>query len=229
MITPDEIIRTKRRSIALIIERDGRLIVRAPKRVSSEIIEKLIAQKEKWIRTKQKSAKETHAAVKPKTYAAGEEFLYLGTTYPLEIVDNHKPSLVLNGTFQLSRSALPKAPQVFERWYRQQALKVFSERVEWYAKQHGYSYAKIRITSAQTRWGSCSSRGTLSFTWRLIMAPIAIIDYLVVHELVHLKVKNHSKTYWAVVRAIMPDYQDRVNWVKKNGHLLSLEQGSRDL
>lgn len=223
MITPDEIIRTKRRSIALIVERDGRLIVRAPRRAGSEAIEKLIAQKEKWIRSKQALAKETHAAFKPREYVNGEGFWCLGKIHPLEIVDHLKPSLTLNGTFQLSCSALARAPLVFERWYRQQALRVFSERVEWYAKQHGYSYAKIRITSAQTRWGSCSSRGTLSFTWRLIMAPLPVIDYLAVHELVHLKVKNHSKEYWSAVELIMPDYQNRITWLKKNGHLLSLK------
>ena len=223
MITPDKITRTKRRTIALIVERDGRLIVRAPRRASSEDIEKLIAQKEKWIRSKQELAKETYAAFKPREYVNGEEFLFLGKKHTLEIVERSKPSLTLDETFRLSRSALPKAPQVFERWYRQQALKVFSERVEWYAKQHGYSYAKIRISSAQTRWGSCSSRGTLSFTWRLVMAPVEVIDYLAVHELVHLKVKNHSKGYWSVVRSIMPDYQDRSNWLKQNGHLLSLK------
>jgi predicted metal-dependent hydrolase len=223
MIVPDEIIRTKRRTIALIIERDGRLIVRAPRRASSESIEKLITQKEKWVRSKQELAKEISAAFKPREYVNGEEFLYLGKKHPLEIVERPKPSLTLDGNFQLSRSALTKASLVFEHWYRQQALNVFSERVEWYAKQHGYSYKKIRITSAQTRWGSCSSRGTLSFTWRLIMAPLEVIDYLAVHELVHLKIKNHSKAYWAEVKALMPDHQDRSNWLKKNGYLLSLK------
>lgn len=131
----------------------------------------------------------------------------------------------MNGNFQLARIALDKAPIVFERWYREQAHKVISERVQWYAAKHGYSWKQIKITSARRRWGSCSAGGRLgrlSFAWRLVMAPMPVIDYVLVHELVHLQVKNHSKKFWGRVGVIMPDYKQKIEWLEKNGHLLNL-------
>ena len=117
----------------------------------------------------------------------------------------------------MAQSAQGQAAQLFEQWYRQQARTVFTERVELYAQKYGFEYAKIRISSARTRWGSCSSKGTLSFTWRLVMAPLEIVDYVVVHELSHLREHNHSKAFWAQVAAILPDYKSRRKWLKVNG------------
>lgn len=222
MVKPDEIIRTKRKSLALIVERDGRLIVRAPLRAREETISAFIQRKEKWILKKREQVKSFYPPFVPKEYVNGEGFWYLGNIHKLQIVEAAKPSLYLNGNFQLAQSALHKAPLVFERWYRKQAQQVIAERVQWYAEKHGYSYKQIKITSARTRWGSCSQRGTLSFSWRLVMAPVPVIDYVVVHELVHLQVKSHSKEYWSRVRLIMPDYQNKIEWLEQNGHLLRL-------
>lgn len=222
MIKPDEIIRTKRKTIALIVERDGRLIVRAPLRAREETINGFIKRKEKWILKKQEQVKTFYPPFVPKEYVNGEGFWYLGNIHKLQLVDAMKPSLYLNGNFQLAHSTLHKAPLVFERWYRKQAQQVIAERVQWYAEKHGYSYKQVKITSARTRWGSCNARGTLSFSWWLVMAPVPVIDYVVLHELVHLKMKNHSKEYWSRVKLIMPDYQNKIDWLEQNGHLLRL-------
>jgi len=218
----DQIIRTKRKSIALIVEPNGRLVVRAPMRISDADIKHLVKQKERWIREKQKRVKDKSTQSKPKVYMDGEEFLYLGKSYNLKIVADLNPALVLSRKFYLSRRALPKAESVFTEWYREQARAVISERVELYAARHGFTYRKIRITSARTRWGSCSSMGNLNFTWRLVMAPPEVIDYVVVHELAHLRVNNHSKEFWKQVERIMPDYKQRLKWLKENGQKLTL-------
>ncbi len=222
MVSPDQIIRTKRKTIALIVERDGRLVVRAPLRAREEVIHRFIQRKEKWIFRKREYVKSYYPPFVQKEYVNGEGFWYLGNIYELQLVEASKPPLYLNGGFQLARTAVSKAPLVFEHWYREQAQQVIAERVKWYAKKHGYSYKQIKITSARTRWGSCSARGTLSFSWRLVMAPVPVIDYVVVHELVHLKTKNHSKEYWSRVKLIVPDYQNRIDWLEQNGHLLRL-------
>jgi hypothetical protein len=99
---------------------------------------------------------------------------------------------------------------------------VFTERVEWYAEEYGFEVKKIRISSARTRWGSYSQTGTLSLTWRLVMAPLDVIDYVVVHELCHLREMNHSKAFWEQVEAILPDYKQRRKWLKDNEKLLVL-------
>jgi predicted metal-dependent hydrolase len=218
----DQIIRTKRKSIALIIKPDGRLVVRAPIRISNADIKHLVKQKERWIREKQKQVKDKTTQSKPKIYMDGEEFLYLGKSYNLKIVADLNPALVLSRKFYLSRRALPKAESVFTEWYREQARAVITERVKLYAARHGFKYRKIRITSARTRWGSCSSMGNLNFTWRLVMAPPEVVDYVVVHELAHLRVNNHSKEFWKQVERIMPDYKQRLKWLKENGQKLTL-------
>jgi len=108
----------------------------------------------------------------------------------------------------------------FERWYRKEAARILKKRVEQYASQYGFQYKKVGVTSARTRWGSCSASGALNFSWRLIMAPLDVVDYVIVHELVHTQVHNHSKQFWKRVGTIMPDYEERRKWLRRNGHAL---------
>jgi predicted metal-dependent hydrolase len=103
------------------------------------------------------------------------------------------------------------------------AYEIISQRVRGYAQKRGFKYNKINITNAQKRWGSCSRQGNLCFTWRLILAPLPIVDSVVVHELTHLEVKNHSKAFWNKVRSLDPKYKEHKNWLKNNGYLLRLE------
>ncbi len=223
--TPDldfQIIRSKRKTIALVIQPDGSLVVRAPLRAAQSAIETLVAQKADWIHKKQAQVKAASQIVR-KRFVSGEDFLYLGKPYVLEVAAKSSRPLTLEGKFILDKKAHPKARQVFTQWYKEQARRIFSERVNWYAHRHGFAYQSIRISSARTRWGSCSPRGTLSFTWRLVMAPLPVIDYVVVHELVHTLERNHQKGFWEKVKAILPDYQQRRAWLKKNGGLLRFD------
>jgi hypothetical protein len=133
-------------------------------------------------------------------------------------VPPQRPALTFDGRgFRLSRNAQARAQAAFVRWYKARALEVLTERVEALAAQHGFRYERIRISSARTRWGSCSSRGTLSFTYRLVMAPLEVVDYVVVHELVHTRIRNHSKVFWRAVGEIIPDYKRHVTWLRRNG------------
>ena len=146
----------------------------------------------------------------------------MGAQIPLRVVEKQRAALILKDEFLLANQARDRAPEIFEAWYKAHALKVIGERVQLLAANHGFKFEKLRITSARTRWGSCSSRGTLSFTWRLVMAPLEAVDYVVIHELTHLKIKNHSPVFWAEVARLMPTYKLGHEWLKKNGHLLTL-------
>jgi predicted metal-dependent hydrolase len=151
----------------------------------------------------------------------GEEFDYLGNAYPLEIVTDQRKSLMLaDGKFKLAASAQAKAAIVFERWYKEQARQVLNERVDFHACQHGFRYSSVGITSARTRWGSCSAAGALNFSWRLIQAPMEAVDYVVIHELVHTLIHNHSRRFWTKLEQIMPDYRERRKWLRSNGQRL---------
>ena len=104
--------------------------------------------------------------------------------------------------------------------YKKQAREYIVPKVDEYALKFWFTYNKIRITSATTRWGSCSSKKNLNFSYRLILAPKTAVDYVIVHELCHLRQMNHSKKFWAEVEAIMPEYKEHENWLKKNGYKL---------
>jgi hypothetical protein len=218
----DQIIRTKRRTYALIVKRDGSLVVRAPKHATQEQIQTLVSQKERWIISKQELVKSIYPAVSPKEFVDGEGFLYLGKSYPLAIVEDQDEPLKLTDRFYLDRSALVNASAIFRNWYQAQAYELISKRVAWYAAKHGFAYQQVKIMDARTRWGSCGSKGRLNFAWRLVMAPLRVIDYVVIHELVHLHEKNHSKSFWGKVKTIMPDCSQQVAWLKRFGHTLTL-------
>jgi predicted metal-dependent hydrolase len=217
----NKLTRSKRRTIALIIERDGTLTVRAPMRASHAMIEEFIQQKADWIiRTRGKL--QALEKIPAKRYFEGETFLFLGSFFDLKLVGLQRPSLQFDNGFTLSHSAQTKGEQCFTRWYKERAYEIISKRVQEYARQYSFAPKQVKITSAKTRWGSCSPNGTLNFTWRLVMAPLDVIDYVVVHELAHLRVKNHSSKFWKVVEAIDPDYKKKRMWLRENGEKLNL-------
>jgi predicted metal-dependent hydrolase len=220
-IEVNEIVRSKRKTLAVIVQPDGSLVVRAPLRAPERSIWEFIEIHADWIEKKKAEALAALPAT-PRQYVPGELFMYLGNAYPLEIVKGQKTPLILEERFKLAEACQSKAKLVFERWYRAQAREILNERVDLYAHQHGFQYKKIGITSARTRWGSCSSNGSLNFSWRLIMAPIEAVDYVVVHELAHTVFHNHSRRFWKKLETIMPDHKERRKWLRKNGPGLML-------
>jgi predicted metal-dependent hydrolase len=213
------LIRSRRKTVALIVQGDGSLVVRAPLRLARKAIDQFVASKAEWIEKHRQAVKVRPAAAPGHAYTAGEQFWFLGQRCPLEIVTAAKAPLLefKDGKFRLAARAVPRAAQVFEAWYRQQARDVLAERVALRAAFHMLTVSGVRISSARTRWGSCSSRGSLSFTWRLVLAPLEVVDYVVVHELAHLRVHNHSPAFWKEVGTMMPDYAARKRWKKIMG------------
>lgn len=221
MLPAYKIIRSRRKTITFIIQPNGELEVRAPHKVSDQEIMRLVRKKAEWIKTKQFEAQKNFALYLPKSFVDGEKFWYLGKKYPLKIVPSLDPTLVLSRKFYLSQEVLPQAKNIFTEWYRENTRREATRRVEELTKRHGLTYRRIRITSARTRWGSCSSNGNFNFPWRLVMAPPKVIDYVVAHEVAHLEIKNHSKSFWSLVGRLMPDYQIYKSWLKDNGQQLN--------
>ena len=220
MVEIHRLVRSKRKTLALIVETDGTLTVRAPLRMKEADIQRFLTEKQDWIKRKQSQV--SKVALPSRQYMDGETFLYLGKEIPLRIVPDRKPALVMDTVFKLTKSAQPQAESVFIAWYKAQARSILPERVSHFSRNYSFAPAKLRISSARTRWGSCSAKGTLSFTWRLMMAPLDVIDYVVVHELCHLKELNHSRAFWMQVESILPDYKARRTWLKKQGGALVL-------
>lgn len=218
----EKIIRTKRKTIALHITDDAELIVKAPLNANDKTIMGVILKHEKWIVQKKKEIDARNPKSTPKEFVNGEGFLYLGKSYRLKVVDDQEMPLELEDQFYLSRIKLSQAKEVFTEWYKKTAYANISERVKWHAEKSGFICNRVKITNAQKRWGSCSSNGSLNFSWRLIMAPQPVIDYVVIHELVHLVENNHAKAFWSRVKLAMPDYERHKDWLKNNGYLLRL-------
>ncbi len=163
IIKIDQLIRTNRKSITLIVGPDGKLIVRAPQEATDEHIMSFVERKSGWIVAKQQEVRTTYPQIGNKEFVNGEGFLYLGKFYRLRIVDQEEVPLKLADFFYLDRSFLPKAKEIFINWYKDQANKVLSDRVTWYSSKMGVHVKKIKITSANKRWGSCNADGTLNF------------------------------------------------------------------
>ncbi len=215
----DTVIRTKRRSISLSISLDGHVTARVPLHMPLELVERLIQQKSHWI-THQKSRMLARPKSKPKQFEEHEQFLFLGQSYPLKISSDISHAVVLeHGFLKVADVVKNRRDQVLV-WYQIQAKNHITSRVDDLAKNFGIAYKSIKIRDARTRWGSCVTGGLLNFTWRLIMAPAAVVDYVIIHELAHVRHMNHSARFWREVGQMMPDYMDHERWLKENGRLL---------
>ena len=213
-----KLIRSRRRTLALEISANAELIVRAPLSTSQEYIKKFILQKSAWIRKKQQLINDFRKQHPVTEYVDGAKILYLGETYQLKVIDDAE--IFFADALFFPKRFLNKAPMHLLHWYKKQALEVISARVAFYAKQIGVQYTAVKISSANKRWGSCSQKGSLNFSWRLIKAPEMVIDYVVVHELVHLWVKNHSRKFWYEVAKIFPLYKTARRYLKDNSRRL---------
>ncbi len=215
-----KIVRSKRKTISLTVTEDAALIVRAPMRTPLRYIHDMVNRNLPWIKEKKAAINRLNAAYKPKEFVDGEEFLYLGNTYALRL--SNQKQIELTDHLVFPRVYLPRAEKKLKEWYREQALRIISERVARCSRINGCGYRSVKISNAKKRWGSCGPSGTLNFSWRLIMAPPEIVNYLVVHEVVHLKHRNHSAEYWSMVKSLLPDYKEHDRWLRKNGRSLNL-------
>jgi len=212
----DRIIRSKRRTVALIVESDGSVTVRAPMRLPERAIREFVEKHVDWVE-KKKTEMRAVVPAQSKQYQPGETFLYLGREYSLEIVQGQHKKLILEDRFKITESALENAELVFQNWYRQKAKQWIIERVRHLAESNQLHYEKIKITSARTRWGSCSPKNTLSFSWRLMLTPPEVIEYVIIHELAHTVHHNHSKRFWNLVEKLLPDYKMRRKQLRQYG------------
>ncbi|MHB1392929.1 MAG: M48 family metallopeptidase [Clostridia bacterium] len=132
---------------------------------------------------------------------------------------NERFEIYMNNALNLE-SGMTAIDEAFGSWFNKRAEEVFSERLKYYCGIIGVKYHRFCIKAQKTRWGSCSSKGNLNFNWRLVMAPEWVLDYVVVHELAHLKHMNHSKEFWDTVAIYIPEYKKAVAWLKENGGTL---------
>ncbi|EEP60829.1 M48 family metallopeptidase [Sulfurihydrogenibium yellowstonense] len=211
----EKIIKSNRKTIAIKPTENGTIIVKAPKKATNKLIIEIIEQHKDKILKKLKEL-EKIKEINFKQFVAGEEFLYIGKAYKLYIVENLETPLKFQDGFYLSKDYKNQRREIFIDWYKKQAKIIIPNRVKYWAEKCGYSIKKVGITNANKQWGSCSAKGNLNFSWRLILAPLEVIDYVIVHKLSHLKELNHSKNFWNEFKKCMPEYKKHHDWLKNS-------------
>ena len=224
---PVEVIRTDRkRSASIYLDGEG-IKVRVPKGLSDSCVRDLIARKSPWIKRKLREV-ELAAPPRPKEFASGETFSYLGRNYRLKVLFGDTPSLKMRGGYleaNISGSSKTREEEVRSLlldWYRKHAQEKLEEKTHRYAKILQIEPNCVSVKDYKSRWGSCSTTGDISYNWRIVMAPHHIVDYVVVHELCHLLEHNHSAVYWRHVERIIPDFKKCREWLKQNSERLRI-------
>lgn len=218
-----EVIRSRRTTADIIIERDGGVIVRAPEWATDEQVASLVESKSFSIYQGLAEWRELNATRVLREYKNGEGFMYLGRSYRLLIVSDQEEALQLkNGRFSLHRDLLADgkidaAQGAFRTFYIAKGLGRLPRRVHYYAPKVGVEPTAVEVKELGQRWASCSTLGKLSFHWKCMMAPQTIIDYIVVHELCHFHHRDHTDAFWNEVDKVMPDFRERKEWLRKNG------------
>jgi predicted metal-dependent hydrolase len=206
-----------------VIERNGIVTVRPPKDYSPEMVDAVVDSKRMWIYRNLAEWKDLNASTVAREWVNGETFLYLGRAYRLSIVANQDANLMLKeGRFCLSRKlidsgGIQSAKKAFEDFFIEKGTNRFTERVDYFSPKVGVKVSGIKVKDMGYRWASCGVNGVLNFHWKCMMAPPKIIDYIVVHELCHLRESNHNDAFWNEVDKVMPDYRERKDWLKLYG------------
>jgi len=206
----------------IVIERDGTVGVQVPENLEDERILLILRSKEYEIHKKLLNWKELNKEHIERQYVSGQSFMYLGKNYNLHLVEGQKRNLIFkDGKFLLSdKSVSPR--DAFVKFYKKQARLKIEERLLLYRDTMNILPGKVEIRELPTRWASCTPSGNIFFNWKCVMAPVAVMDYLIIHELVHLEHPNHSRAFWDKVSTICPNYQQQETWLKRNGVRMTL-------
>jgi predicted metal-dependent hydrolase len=208
-----------RTSIGISIDSYGNVEVQAPKGTPDEKVLQLIEGKWDLIQEKLTEMKDRLLGPQKKVYEYGESFLYLGKTYPIQIfqdINITREHVVFKEEklhIYVKQFDTEKIKQALKRFYYQQCKALVERSISAYQNNFKTKPRSFRISDSKTTWGTCDSKQQLTFNWRLAMAPLRVIDYVVVHEMCHMVHLNHDRSFWRLVGKIMPDYKEKETWL----------------
>lgn len=211
-----KLIRSNRKTISIVINKDAQVVVKAPNRVSQKYIDDFVSSKQDWVKKNIKKMEVIAEQRQPKRYDGGEVFMLFGKEYMMCITSADKKINIIDDRIYFPQAYMDDPKKHMVKWYKGIAKKYLVKRTEQIASQLNLHPNKIKITSADKRWGSCSSKKNINFSYKLIMANEMAIDYVIIHELCHLLYMNHSRLYWNSVEKIMPDYKRYKKYLKAN-------------
>jgi predicted metal-dependent hydrolase len=217
-----------RRTTDIVIERDGIITVRPPIRMTPEQVDATVFSKRMWIYRNLAEWRDLNATRVVREWVNGETFLYLGSCYRLQLVaEQDEPLKLKDGRFCLRRELVERGGreaghQAFAAFYQTKGLPRLQRRVAYFAPKVGVTAREVEIKDLGYRWASCTKHGDLHFHWKCLMAPLTIIDYIIVHELCHLRFRDHSDAFWNEVDKVLPDFRARKEWLRLRGASLDL-------
>ncbi len=225
--------RRRRKTVEIAVDPVDGVLVAAPAFATNAEVESIVRRRAPWIVRRLAAVENGDGAAPRREWVTGETVLYLGRQYRLRFVDGDGliPSAVrLTGRWLEVRLAEPGKEtaekqhviQAVEQWYRKRAESKLRQRVDLYAPRLGVRPKEVLVRSQTKRWASCSPDGTLRFNWRIVMAPLSLVDYVVVHELCHLRYPSHDKRFWLLLATVIPDCEERRNALRQNGVQYSL-------
>ena len=217
-----ELILSNRKTMAIVVKKDGTVVVKAPLHTKVTRINAFVNAHADWIKAKQSELADKFSKYEPIQLENNEIVYYMGN--PLYIKRIKARSIDMEEDTGILYIPLTASPDTLINWYKKQALPVITDLVEEYARLMGLEgkYSSVKLSIAKSKWGSCSYDNKLLFSWRLIMCPTEVIEYVVVHELAHIIEKNHSKAFWNEVKKVLPDYREHRKWLKDNSGLMDL-------
>lgn len=217
------VVYSERKTISIIVERDRRVVVRAPLYASEAGIAREIEKRKRLLQKKIEHNQKYPFAKEAKEFVSGESLLYLGKNYKLFVTDEPIEGILFDSKFFISKENQKHANKLFKEWYINSATEIIVPKAIAIARQLGVTYNNINILDLKYRWGSCTPKDNIHLNWRLIKAPMTVIEYIIVHELTHLLEANHTPEFWNRVAVHQPNYTNAKNWLKEFGHELETD------
>lgn len=211
-----EIHKKKVKNVTLKVKRDGSIHLTVPEAATDDYIERVVANKKEWIESQLKHFNENYETPKEKEMVSGESFKYLGKNYRLKVIESPEEGVRLyRGYIEIhvkDKDNTAKKQELLKKWYMEKAKKKFAELVNEYKAVVKEEVNNIRVITMKTRWGSCNVESrNINLNLELIKKPRYCIEYVILHELAHLKYPNHSKQFWEYMSVHMPNWEWRKN------------------
>jgi predicted metal-dependent hydrolase len=215
-----------RRSYSLNIDKNGYLVVRTNKLCTQTQLDRILQRHRRWITKRLREFEKLRQVLEirhKELFDYGSKLMLLGETFFVYYrkTDKKRISVLLEDgrLYVESENKLQPEPlkQVVEKYLKSLAKEVFIEKCDFYAEKYGFKYKKLFVKSQKSKWGSCSSERNLNFNWKLLLAPEEILDYVVIHEVCHLKQLNHSSKFWDLVDIECPNHKEIRAWLRENG------------
>ncbi|MBJ7354851.1 MAG: M48 family metallopeptidase [Thermoleophilaceae bacterium] len=217
---------TRAKNIRITVGTDG-VVLTLPGRTAERHGHEFIRERSDWIARTLAKIEAADEIVASRSLSDGTTVPFVGWDLVLRLLDGPSGRVTLKPAsgelwVRVPDTRRETVAAALERWYRRQAKEVFAERLDAVVARNGTSYERVAIRDQKTRWGSCSSSGTISFNWRLLLAPESVMDYVIEHEAAHIEVRDHSARFWALMDQRVSDWRDSRLWLKRHGGTLRL-------